>query len=67
MKILSIIGIVISGIFLPWSLIAIFSEGRVSMEEFGPVLIIFGLFTLALSIVGLIYTKKRKSHETQLK
>jgi len=59
MKALSIIGIIVSGIFLVWSLLAGTSDGRISMEEFFPVCVVVGLYFLALSIVALV---KKKSN-----
>ena len=54
MKILSIIGIILSTFFIIWIGIAIASDGRISMEEAGPFIIIYGLYGLALSIVGVV-------------
>lgn len=60
MKALSIIGIVVSALFVLWMVLAIASNGGISMQEAGPFILIFGLFTLALSIVGVVSSKKRK-------
>ncbi|SDS98051.1 hypothetical protein [Winogradskyella sediminis] len=60
MKALSIIGIVLSTFFIIWILIAIGSNGAISMQEAGPTIIIFGLFFLALSIVSLVSSIKFK-------
>jgi hypothetical protein len=54
MKVLSIIGILVSGGFLIWSIIAGTSGGKISMEEFFPVCLGAAAYFLVLSIVSLV-------------
>lgn len=53
-KIISIIGISLSGIWLAWDLLMISSPGALSFDEIGPGFLFYALAVLAFSIVGLI-------------
>ena len=59
MKALSIIGIIFSVIFLLFIAMAVTSDGRITIQEAGFFIIIFGLYSLAFSIVALVITAKK--------
>lgn len=62
MKALSIIGIVFSLIFTLWFLLFVESNGgRISVEEFAPVGIFFGLWSIAFAIVATTSSFKKKA------
>ena len=59
MKALTIIGIIFSGIFILWYLLMVSSDGAISVKEFAPVALLFGGYSLAVFIVGLIKSRKK--------
>ena len=61
MKALSILNIIFTVIFLLWFLLFVVSEGRISIEEFAPVGILYGLWELAISIVSIVSAFKNKN------
>ncbi|MDG1428882.1 MAG: hypothetical protein P8H56_11470 [Crocinitomicaceae bacterium] len=54
MKVLGIIGLSISGIFLLVNFLVIFDQGAVSFDEVAPAWILYCLIMLAFTIVGLV-------------
>ena len=60
LRIYSIIGIVLTVIFMIWVFMAAESNGRIDRDEFAPVAFIYGLHMLALSILGSITGGSRK-------
>lgn len=64
-KVLSIIGLSISGILLLWNFVMMFSDGGITYDEVFPAYIFYCVMMLAFSIVGLVqsvrYAKKIKS------
>jgi len=58
MKIMSIIGISISGLFLLWAFLPMTSPGSVSFDEVGPAFALAGVALLAFNIVGMIHAFK---------
>jgi hypothetical protein len=60
MRALSIIGLIFTTIFLFFLLIAATSNGNIDMEEFAPVGFMYGLYILAVTIVGTIVGGRRK-------
>lgn len=62
MKALSIIGLVFSVIFTLWFLLFVESNGgRISVEEFAPVGIVFGLWSVSFAIVAIVSSFKKKT------
>ena len=61
MKTLSIISIIFSTIFFLWYLIFITSNGRISIEEFSLVGVVFGLWCIEFSIVATVNSFRKKS------
>jgi hypothetical protein len=65
MKVLGIIGICISGLFLIWDVLMISSPGSLSFDEVGAGFVFYCFIILAFSIVGLIqsirYDKQKMS------
>lgn len=55
MKVLSIIGLSLGGIFLIWDFLAIGSDGGISFDEISGGYFFFLLYALAMSIIGLIH------------
>ncbi|MES2589385.1 MAG: hypothetical protein V4622_10420 [Bacteroidota bacterium] len=53
-KVISIIGLSITGIFLLWDLLMIGDGGALSFDEVGAGFILFCMISLAFSIVGLV-------------
>lgn len=53
-KVMSIIGLSISGLFLLATLVPIGDPGSASFDEFGPVLILYAIIMLAFCIVNLV-------------
>lgn len=53
-KVISIIGLCISGIFLLWNFAVMFSDGGITFDEVGGAYIFYCLIMLAFSIIGLI-------------
>ncbi len=53
-KVLSIIGISLSGIFLLWNFALMASGGGISYDEVYPAYVLYSLVILAFSIVGLV-------------
>ena len=68
MKVLGIIGLCFSGIFLLWNFLVIFDPGAISFDEVAPAWILYCLIMLAFTIVGLIqsvrYYKQQLSGAT---
>lgn len=60
MRALSIIGLVLTFIFLVWLTMAAGSNGKIDIEEFAPVAFIYGLFVTAFSIVGIVRGGRKK-------
>lgn len=69
MKVMGIIGICISGIFLVWDLGMMSSPGSMSFDEVGVGFVLYALIMLAFSIVGLNqsirFAKHGKTHTTR--
>ena len=61
MKAISIIGIIFSTIFLLFIAMAVTSDRRITIEEAVLFIVILGLFSLALSIFGLVNSTKAKT------
>ncbi len=53
-KVISIIGLSFSGIFLLWNFAVLFSDGGISFDEVYPGWLLYCLIMLAFSIIGLI-------------
>lgn len=53
-KVLSIIGLSISGIFLLWNFAVMFSDGGITFDEVGGAYVFYCFIMLAFTIVGLI-------------
>lgn len=66
MKALSIIAIIISTLFFLWSLLALTSNGSISMEEASPFIVLYALFSLAIPIVALVSTNKLRRQIKEL-
>jgi hypothetical protein len=60
MRALSIIGLIFTVIFLTWLFMAAASNGRIDMEEFAPVGLFYGLYMLAVVIVGIALGGRRR-------
>jgi hypothetical protein len=58
MKVISIIGLSISGIFLLWGFLPMTSPGGVSFDEVGPAFALAGIVLLAFNVVGTIHAFK---------
>lgn len=58
MKVISIIALSISGIFLLWGFLPMTSPGGVSFDEVGPAFALAGVALLAFNIVGMIHAFK---------
>lgn len=54
MKVIAIIGLSISGLFMLWGFLPMTSPGGVSFSEVGPAFILAGLTLLAFHIVGVV-------------
>lgn len=67
-KVMSIIGLSISGIFLLWNFGVLTSPGAMSFDEVGPAWMLYCMIVLAFSIVGLVqsvrFAKMGKSATT---
>jgi ABC-type thiamin/hydroxymethylpyrimidine transport system permease subunit len=61
LRVLSIIGILLTVVFLIWLFVAATSNGMIDMDEFAPAAFIYGLFVLALSVIGTIKGGKSKN------
>lgn len=61
MKALSIINLVFTVIFLAWFLLFIASSGRISIDEFAGVGIVYGLWELAYAIRATVFAYKNKA------
>ena len=59
-RILSIIGIVLTVAFIIWIFVAATSNGRIDIDEFAPPAFLYSLYMLAFAIVGAILGGKRK-------
>jgi hypothetical protein len=63
-KVLSIIGLSLSGLFLLWAIAMLSDPGAISFDEAGPGFWLYALITLAFSITGLIqsiqFAKKKR-------
>jgi hypothetical protein len=56
---MSILGIIFSVIFILWYILMIDSNGKISLEEFFPIALLFGLYSLAFSITVLSKSNKK--------
>lgn len=61
MKVFSIIGLSLTGIFLVWDALMMSSPGGLSFDEVGPFFVIYGIIMLAFSIIGTIHAFKKKA------
>lgn len=61
MKVFSIIGLSLTGIFLVWDALMMSSPGGISFDEVGPFFVIFGITMLAFSIIGTVHAFKKKA------
>ena len=60
MKVLGIIGLSISGIFMLWAFFPMVSPGAVSFDEIGPAFTLAGVTLLAFDIVGVVHAVRMK-------
>lgn len=58
MKVISIIGLSIAGLFLLWAMLPLASPGSVSFDEVAPAFMLAGIALLALHIVGIVHAFK---------
>ncbi len=58
MKVISIIGLSLSGLFLLWSLLPMTSPDNISFDEVAPAFILAGIALLGLHIVGIVHAFK---------
>lgn len=58
MKVISIIGLSLGGIFLLWGMLPMVSPGAVSFDEIGAAFVLAGIALLALHIVGAVHAFK---------
>lgn len=58
MKVISIIGLSIAGLFLLWAMLPLASPGSVSFDEVAPAFMLGGIALLALHIVGIVHAFK---------
>ena len=68
MKAMSVLGIIFSIIFFLWYLLFITSDGAISVEEFSSIGVVFGLWSIAFSIISTInsFKKINKKKKTKL-
>ena len=61
MKAVSILNIIFTFIFACWYILHISSQGRISVEEFAPVALLYTLWEVSFAIVALlsIFSKKK--------
>jgi hypothetical protein len=58
MKVISIIGLSLSGLFFLWGMLPMASPGGISFDEIGPAFGVAGIALLGLHIVGVIHAFK---------
>lgn len=58
MKVISIIGLSLSGLFLLWAMLPMSSPSSISFDEVGPAFALAGIALLGLHIVGMIHAFK---------
>jgi hypothetical protein len=58
MKVISIIGLSLSGLFLLWAMLPMASPSGISFDEIAPAFILAGITLLALHIVGIVHAFK---------
>ena len=61
MRVLSIIGLIFTTIFLIFLFVAANSNGRIDIEEFAPLGFIYGLYMLAVAVMGTIKGGRQKT------
>lgn len=61
MRAMSIIGLVLTVIFLIWLTLAAISNGRIDIEEFAPVAFLYGLYVTVLCVVGMVKGGRKKN------
>lgn len=61
MRVVSIIGLSVSGLFFLWSILPLMSPSHVSFDEIAPAFIAAGIALLALDIVGVVHAFRTSS------
>lgn len=61
MRIMSVIGLVLTVLFLIWLTLAAISNGRIDIEEFAPVAFLYGLFVTVLCVMGIVIGRRKKN------
>ena len=61
MKVISIIGVSLSGIMLAWDGVMMSSPGGISFDEVGVVWVLYAVILLAFSIIGTVHAFKKKA------
>lgn len=58
MKVISIIGLSLAGLFVLWSMLPLMSPGNISFDEIAPAFVLTGIALLGLHIVGVVHAFK---------
>jgi len=58
MKVISIIGLSLSGLFLLWSMMPLASPGSISFDEVAPAFILAAIAFIGLNVVGIVHAFK---------
>ena len=61
MKVISIIGVSLTGIMLAWDGVMMSSPGGISFDEVGVVWVLYAVILLAFSIIGTVHAFKKKA------
>lgn len=65
-KVLSIIGLSLSGIFLLWNFVVLSSPGSVSFDEVAPAWIFYTMVMLAFTIIGVVQSSRYYSKASSM-
>lgn len=63
MRTFNLIALILSIIFTGWFLIFVTSNGRISTAEFLPVGLLFGVFSIAHSLVAVFHQRKERNND----